>query len=337
MSKVIGSIREAILASGLRDGMTIGFHHHLRSGDHVLNMVMEEIAALGIKDITINASSIFDTHAPLIDHMKNGVVTGLMTNYMGSLVGRAVSEGILRNPVIFHTHGSRAANLETGVDHIDVAFNSHPHDDHIDGFPHVDSYCPIGKMILTFEENYDSHMKKVVKYCKEQEIPIEHVGDGDVLTMGPNGEVTMRVIQRNDTGKWGANDRSAMLLIQYGERTILFTGDVENRAQKSYFTNVPEGGIKADILKYPHHGQVKLDDRFLEQIDPELAFMNGASGVMDGAKKYLKKHKIPYLIGYDGLTRMRTDGSIWVVDYLHEVETDRDTINPSYETTTDIP
>ena len=40
MSKVIGSIREAILASGLRDGMTIGFHHHLRSGDHVLNMVM---------------------------------------------------------------------------------------------------------------------------------------------------------------------------------------------------------------------------------------------------------------------------------------------------------
>ena len=126
MSKVIGSIREAILASGLRDGMTIGFHHHLRSGDHVLNMVMEEIAALGIKDITINASSIFDTHAPLIDHMKNGVVTGLMTNYMGSLVGRAVSEGILRNPVIFHTHGSRAANLETGVDHIDVAFLAAP-------------------------------------------------------------------------------------------------------------------------------------------------------------------------------------------------------------------
>ena len=126
MSKVIGSIREAIQASGLRDGMTIGFHHHLRSGDHVLNMVMEEIAALGIKDITINASSIFDTHAPLIDHMKNGVVTGLMTNYMGSLVGRAVSEGILRNPVIFHTHGSRAANLETGADHIDVAFLAAP-------------------------------------------------------------------------------------------------------------------------------------------------------------------------------------------------------------------
>ena len=231
----------------------------------------------------------------------------------------------------------RTAIQSMGIDHIDVAFNSHPHDDHIDGYPTVDSYCPIGKMILTFEEDYDKHMKDVVKYCNEQEIPIEHVGDGDVLTMGPNGEVTMRVIQRNDTGKWDANDRSAMLLIQYGERTIIFTGDVENRAQKSYFTNVPEGGIKADILKYPHHGQVKLDDRFLNEIDPELAFMNGASGVMDGSQKYLKKHKVPYLVGYNGLTRMRTDGSIWVVDYLHEVETDRETKNPSYETTTDIP
>lgn len=224
-----------------------------------------------------------------------------------------------------------------GVTEIDVAYNSHPHDDHIDGFVPVDAHTPIGKMLLTFEEDFDSHMKTVVKYCNEQQIPIEHVGDGDVITMGPNGEVTMRVIQRNDTGKWKANDRSAMLLIQYGERTILFTGDVENRAQKSYFTDPPEGGLKADILKYPHHGQVKLADEFLEMIDPELVFMNGASDVMDGAKKYLNKHGVPFLIGYVGLTRMRTDGQIWVVDYLYEVETDRETVNPVYETTTDIP
>ncbi len=218
-----------------------------------------------------------------------------------------------------------------GVTEIDRAYNSHPHDDHIDGFSFVDAYCPIGQMILTFEEDFDKHMKDAVAYCIEQEIPIVHVGDGDVLTMGENGEVTMRVIQRNDTGKWLANDRSAMLLIQYGERTILFAGDVENRAQKSYSENIPGGGIKADILKYPHHGQVKLHDPFLYAIDPEFVFMNGASGVMDASKKYLKKHNIPYVIGYDGLTRMRTDGQVWVVDYLHEENTDRTTKNPTYQ------
>lgn len=221
-----------------------------------------------------------------------------------------------------------------GVDHIDTAYNSHPHDDHIDGFPYVDEYCPIGKMILTFDEDYDKHMKTVVAYCNEQGIPIEHASDGDVLTMGPNGEVTMRVIQRQGTKSWTTNDRSAMLLIQYGERTILFTGDVENRAQKSYYTELPECGLKADILKYPHHGQVKLANEFLAAIDPELVFMNGGSAVMEGAQTYLKKKKIPYLVGYDGLTRMRTDGSIWVVDYLHEEDTDRKTYNPSYSSTT---
>lgn len=126
MNKVVSNIREAIEKSGLKDGMTVGFHHHLRSGDYVLNMVLDEIAAMGIKNITVNASSIHDGHAPIIGHMKSGVVTGLMTNYMGPVVGRAVSEGALQNPVIFHTHGSRATNLENGTDHIDVAFLAAP-------------------------------------------------------------------------------------------------------------------------------------------------------------------------------------------------------------------
>ena len=126
MNKVVSGLREAIEKCGLRSGMTVSFHHHLRSGDYVLNMVMDEIAAMGIHDLTVNASSIHDGHAPLIGHMKSGVVTGLMTNYMGPVVGRAISEGMLQTPMIFHTHGSRATNLESGTDHIDVAFLAAP-------------------------------------------------------------------------------------------------------------------------------------------------------------------------------------------------------------------
>ena len=46
--------------AGLRDGMTISFHHHLRNGDYVLNMVLDEAAKMGVKDLTVNASSVFD-------------------------------------------------------------------------------------------------------------------------------------------------------------------------------------------------------------------------------------------------------------------------------------
>ena len=70
MNKLVKSLKEAISLTGLKDGMTISFHHHLRNGDFVLNMVMEEIANLGIKDIKINASSLFDVHIPLAEHIK---------------------------------------------------------------------------------------------------------------------------------------------------------------------------------------------------------------------------------------------------------------------------
>ena len=65
--KLVASIREAIIASGLKDGMTISFHHHMRNGDYVLNMVMDEMAALGFKDLTLNATALFDIHLPLIE------------------------------------------------------------------------------------------------------------------------------------------------------------------------------------------------------------------------------------------------------------------------------
>ncbi|MDO4489121.1 MAG: citrate lyase subunit alpha [Eubacteriales bacterium] len=129
MSKLLKDIREAIVKTGLKDGMTISFHHHMRNGDHVLNMVLSEIAALGIKDITVNASSVFDVHEPIIEHIKNGVVTGIECNYMGAKVGRAICEGILEKPVVFRTHGGRPSDLEKGSSHIDVAFIAAPTSD----------------------------------------------------------------------------------------------------------------------------------------------------------------------------------------------------------------
>jgi citrate lyase subunit alpha/citrate CoA-transferase len=122
MSKTVSSIRKVIAQTGLRDGMTISFHHHLRDGDYVLNAVMEEIANLGIRDLTVNASAILDVHAPLIGHVKNHVVANMECAYMAPAVGRAISRGVLETPVIFRSHGGRASDIESGNSRIDVAF-----------------------------------------------------------------------------------------------------------------------------------------------------------------------------------------------------------------------
>lgn len=124
--KLVKSIREAIELSGLKSGMSISFHHHLRNGDYTLNRVMDEIADMGIRDLTLNASSIFDTHAPLEEHIRNHVVRKINTNYMSAGLGHRISEGLMEEPVDFRTHGGRPRDIALGVTPIDVAFIAAP-------------------------------------------------------------------------------------------------------------------------------------------------------------------------------------------------------------------
>lgn len=128
-TKLVANIREAIEKTGLKDGMTISFHHHFREGDFVMNMVLAEIAEMGIKNISIAPSSIANVHEPLIDHIKNGVVTNITSSGLRDKVGAAISAGILENPVVIRSHGGRARSIATGDIHIDVAFLGAPSSD----------------------------------------------------------------------------------------------------------------------------------------------------------------------------------------------------------------
>ena len=127
--KLVKTLQEAIALSGLKSGMSVSFHHHLRNGDYTLNMVMDQIAAMGIRDLTLNASSLFDTHMPLEEHIRNHVVRKINTNYMSSGLGRLISEGLMEEPVDFRTHGGRPRDISLGITPIDVAFIAAPASD----------------------------------------------------------------------------------------------------------------------------------------------------------------------------------------------------------------
>ncbi|MBA7575659.1 Citrate lyase alpha chain [subsurface metagenome] len=126
MSKIVKSLKEVIKLCGLKNGMTISFHHHLRNGDYVLNTILEVVAEIGIKDLTLAASAFFPVHKPVIEHIKNEVITGIDTNYMIGPLAEAVSDGILEKPVIFRSHGGRARAIHDGNLKIDVAFIAAP-------------------------------------------------------------------------------------------------------------------------------------------------------------------------------------------------------------------
>lgn len=123
-SKVLASIDEAIEKTGLKDGMTISFHHHFRNGDYVMKLVMDRIHEKGIKDLTIATSSLSPCHDFLIDMIKDGTVTALETSGVRDALGKFLTQnpGALKRPLVIRPHGGRARAVTCGDVHIDVAF-----------------------------------------------------------------------------------------------------------------------------------------------------------------------------------------------------------------------
>lgn len=125
-NKIVNSLEEAVRLSGLKNGMTISFHHHFRNGDHIVNMVLDKLAEMGFKDLILAASSLTTVHAPLIKHIESGLIRRIETSGLRGELGDAVSHGLMDVPVVFRSHGGRAYAVESGALKIDVAFLGAP-------------------------------------------------------------------------------------------------------------------------------------------------------------------------------------------------------------------
>ena len=123
--KRVASIKEALKKAGLRDGMTISTHHHLRNGDFVANMVFDAAAELGVKDLRWFPSASFPCHAPLIKHLDDHVIHHIEGSMNGPL-GNYCSSGKMRGVAILRSHGGRYQSVQDGEVHIDIAVISAP-------------------------------------------------------------------------------------------------------------------------------------------------------------------------------------------------------------------
>jgi citrate lyase subunit alpha/citrate CoA-transferase len=125
-SKIAASLEQAIKNSGLENGMTISFHHHLRNGDAVMPMALETLKNMGYKNLTFAPSSIPDAHDCVADYIKCGLIGRLYTSGVRGRLGGLISSGEAGIPVVIRSHGGRARAIEEGQIEIDVAFLAAP-------------------------------------------------------------------------------------------------------------------------------------------------------------------------------------------------------------------
>lgn len=122
-SKMKPDLKAAILASGLRDGMTISFHHSFREGDMVIGQVLTAIRELGIKGLRFAPSAVVNVKSPsVVDFVRDGTIDRIEASGIRGQLGDAVLAGEMENPVILRTHGARPHAIEMGRLQIDVAF-----------------------------------------------------------------------------------------------------------------------------------------------------------------------------------------------------------------------
>ena len=204
---------------------------------------------------------------------------------------------------------------QLGIERVDRLFNSHPHHDHLNGLEMTADTAEIGELLICFPENATEHMKQAMTVCADRGIPVTAYEDGDTFAMG-DGAVTLQIRQETQAGL-SMNDMSALTMVRYGERSMLFTADVEKPGQRALLADTDAAALRADILKYPHHGKLTLEDAFLAAVSPELVVITNYRQFGE-SYPYLTNKKIPivYTNRDKIFLHLATDGRHWLCEYV---------------------
>ncbi|MBN1340337.1 MAG: citrate lyase subunit alpha [Bacteroidales bacterium] len=127
-NKTVPSLREALVRSGLKDGMTISTHHHFRNGDLIANQIFDVAKELGVKDLRWFPSASFPCHEHLIPYLQDGTIHRIEGSMNGPL-GKFTSEGKMRGLGVLRSHGGRYQAVQDGEVQIDIAVIAAPTSD----------------------------------------------------------------------------------------------------------------------------------------------------------------------------------------------------------------
>lgn len=172
--------------------------------------------------------------------------------------------------------------VSKGIQHLDILAISHLHKDHIGGLPKALTFVTqIDRTISNSDEKNTDIFRKFEQelLTNGAQITVPRTGalpgSGDTYQLG---SATVEVI---DVSSEEEND-SLVLLITYGDTRFLFTGDIEDAAQKRIadkYESASDEAFKIDLIKMPHHGSYTSTlYRFLRTFMPDYAVISVGSG-----------------------------------------------------------
>jgi competence protein ComEC len=139
-----------------------------------------------------------------------------------------------------------------GLDHLDYILATHADADHIDGLNDVARNFKIRAALVARTPGRDSEFVKFSSTMSEQNIPVRVIATGDVLRFGGVSADTLWPPPLANPAAPSRNNDSIVLRLQYGDRAILFTGDIEMAGEARLLQ--ANAKLQADVVKVAHHG-----------------------------------------------------------------------------------
>ena len=255
------SLEDAIRSSGLKDGMTISFHHQLRNGDSVVNNVLETASEMGIKGLRLAPTALFPVHEPVLDHIKSGVVNrieGSMNGPIGDYVSH--KPDALASPGILRSHGRRAAAVMSGELEVDVAFIAASQADTYGNSTGIWGKSSFGPMAFSYVDalfakkvvvvsddvrDYPLHHQEVTEAQVDAVVEVDSIGDPDKIVSGTLNITTEP--ERLRIAMDSVDLIDALGIIKHGLGFQSGAGGMSLAATKFLGERIKEKGVVADF------------------------------------------------------------------------------------------
>jgi competence protein ComEC len=160
-----------------------------------------------------------------------------------------------------------------GMDGVDYVLATHADADHIDGLNDVVRNFRVRSAIVARTPPDDAEYVRFAATMKEIGVPVNKIGAGDVLRFGDVSAQVLWPPPSRDENAPSRNNDSIMLLIRYGDKSLLLTGDIEKQGEAAVLR---EGlGLRSDLVKVAHHGsRTSSIEAFVAATHPSLAIIS---------------------------------------------------------------
>ncbi len=207
---------------------------------------------------------------------------------------------------------------ELGITKIDRIFNTHPHHDHLNGLYAIDAVAPVGELLICFPEDLTSHMTAAMEYCKANQIPVTTFHDEATFMMRDGGVSFLAWLKVSE--EENLNDQSAQFMVSYGGCSMLIMADMELRGQAQLYEALGPEPLKADILRYPHHGKKAMNESLFRAIAPSLAIITNSPRIYEISEstRFLDYKHVPaaYTHRANIILHLVTDGHRWLCEEI---------------------